>query len=79
LKDSPDYEWFYKVDLQKATLRTLKGDKQIGFRKFEDLTNDYIRDLELAYEKEMVKTDGMSDEGNTIILIFLHYYYYGPV
>jgi hypothetical protein len=39
-------EWTYEVNLEETTLETWKGEKQIGLRKFKDLTIDYMRKLE---------------------------------
>jgi hypothetical protein len=50
-EDSEDIKWIYELDLEEATLRTINSDdEEIGYRKFEDLTIEYMRDLELADE-----------------------------
>lgn len=46
-EDSENIEWIYEVDLEEATLRTINSDdEEIGYRKFEDLTIEYMQDLD---------------------------------
>jgi hypothetical protein len=53
-EDPEDIEWIYEVDLEEATLRTINSDgEEIGYRKFEDLTIEYMRGLELADESRL--------------------------
>jgi hypothetical protein len=48
-ENSEDIEWIYEVDLDEATLTTINSDdEEIGYRKFEELTIEYMQDLEVA-------------------------------
>jgi hypothetical protein len=74
-EDSEDIDWTYEVDLEEGTLTTINSDdEEIGHRKFEDLTIEYMRDLELADEtrrKHQPVVDAEVDDGRAVLQTLL--------